>query len=254
MSATQPSPDPLEAAINAFQNMSAPNRPSDEQMCARLDALPESGVRSISGRFRSKTRSGLRLLVPCALIAVLLIGGIILLLRKSESPKPAQVAGPVSKDASERVAGPPNDAHASTKRELLRVKSLKQQVAESQVIVVATAVNLAPAPPRRPGDLPETLIRFRVKRVLKGTFAVKEITTRTPSGAAELVGKDWIVMLSPEYIAGKHSYASCLWIKAEPTVQAILSNKNRVEDQPFGLGPGSDRDCRGPGRSSKTND
>jgi len=87
---------------------------------------------------------------------------------------------------------------------------------------VATALDSAPAPPKRPGDLPEVLIRFQVKRVLKGELAEKEITTRTPTAAAELLGKDWVIFLSPDYMAGKHQYASHINGKLEPTVKSHL--------------------------------
>lgn len=92
-----------------------------------------------------------------------------------------------------------------------------------KVIVVATALDSAPAPPNRPGDLPETAIRFRVLRVLKGNLDDKVIITRTPTAAEEFIGKVWIVLLSPEYLAGKHSYAGCYTIKVEPEVKAILA-------------------------------
>jgi hypothetical protein len=106
-------------------------------------------------------------------------------------------------------------------------RSLEQRVAAAQVIVVATALNAAPAPPKRPGDLPEVLVRFRVMRVLKGDLSDKVITTRTPTAAVELIGKGWVIMLSPEFMAGKHQFAGCNWIKAEPEVEAILSKDTK---------------------------
>ena len=110
---------------------------------------------------------------------------------------------------------------------MLRERSLEQRVADAQVIVVATALDSAPAPPKRLGDLPEVLIRFQVTRVLKGNLAAKVITTRTPTAAAEFIGKEWVIMLSPEYMAGKHQFADCNWIKAEPEVKAILSKDRK---------------------------
>jgi hypothetical protein len=71
------------------------------------------------------------------------------------------------------------------------------------------------------------LIRFRVERVLKGKLDDKEIKTRTPTAAAELLGKEWVILLSPDYVAGKHSYASSLAIKFEPTVKAMLSRDDK---------------------------
>jgi hypothetical protein len=100
--------------------------------------------------------------------------------------------------------------------------SLEKSVAGAQVIVVGTALDSAPARPKRPGDLPENLIRFQVKRVLKGELADKVITTRTPTAAAEFIGKDWVILLSPDYLAGKHQFASLMNVKLEPTVKAAL--------------------------------
>jgi hypothetical protein len=105
----------------------------------------------------------------------------------------------------------------------LRRKSIDQSVAEAQVIVVGTALDSAPAPPKVRGDLPENFIRFRVQRVLKGKLGQEIITTRTPTAAAEFIGRDWIVMLSPEYMAGNHLFAGCYTIKLEPQVKAILA-------------------------------
>lgn len=124
------------------------------------------------------------------------------------------------------AAQPPATSKPSTERRLderLSRRSLGQSVAEAQVIVVATALDSALAPPNVRGDLPENFIRFRVLRVLKGKLDPEIITTRTPTGAAEFIGRDWIVMLSPEYVAGKHFYAGCYTIKLEPQVKAILA-------------------------------
>jgi hypothetical protein len=105
----------------------------------------------------------------------------------------------------------------------LREESLEKRVAAAQVIVVARALDAAPARPNRPGDLPEVFIRFQVTRVLKGQLAAMVITTRTPTAADEFIGKDWVLLLSPEYMAGQHQFADCNWIKAEPEVMAVLA-------------------------------
>jgi len=105
--------------------------------------------------------------------------------------------------------------------------SVEQRVADAQVIVVATALDSAQAPPKAPGDLPEVLIRFQVTRVLKGKLADKVITTRTPTAAAGFIGKEWVVLLPPEYMAGKHQFASCLSIEIEPTVKALLARDKK---------------------------
>jgi hypothetical protein len=100
-------------------------------------------------------------------------------------------------------------------------------VADAQVIVVATALDSAPAPAKRPGDLAENLIRFQVKRVLKGELADKVITTRTPTAVGEFIGKDWIILLPSDYMAGKHQYASHVNVKLEPTVKAALARNKK---------------------------
>jgi len=108
-----------------------------------------------------------------------------------------------------------------------RRRSLEQCVAEAQVILVATALDSGPAPPNRPGDLPETFIRFRVSRVLKGPRTDTVVTTRTPTAPGEFIGKPWILMLSPEHVAGKHSYAGCYTISLEETVKTILAREQK---------------------------
>jgi hypothetical protein len=221
----QPCHDPLEAAISAFRSMSVPDRPPDEQVRARLDTARGDGARPLPVPPPPKRRYLVHVLVSCVVAAVLLPGACALFLLNSGPPESLQVAAPVSPGAAGRVAvvPPPTNRQPLTERRLERLESLEQGVQAAQVIVVATALDWAPAPPHRPGDLPETLIRFQVKRVVKGKLAAKVITTRTPTAAAEFIGKDWVVMLSPEYMVGKYLYARCLAIQFEPTVQAILS-------------------------------
>jgi hypothetical protein len=121
-----------------------------------------------------------------------------------------------------------NESSIERPVERLHIKSLEQCVAEAQVIVVATALDFVPAPPHVPGDAPENSIRFRVTRILKGNLTQEIVTTRTPSVlAAEFIGRDWVVMLSPEYLAGKYGYADCYGIKSEPNVTAILDKAAR---------------------------
>ena len=148
-------------------------------------------------------------------------------------PESADLAATVSSGTVEGVAVqfPPTNKESLmeglrehlSKRQLPKRRSLEQCVIDAQVIVVATALDSAPAPPNVPGDLPENFIRFRVTRVLKGKLAAQVITTRTPTAANEFIGHEWVILLSPEYMAGKHQFADCNWIKAEPEVKAILS-------------------------------
>lgn len=107
-------------------------------------------------------------------------------------------------------------------------KSLKQSVAEAEVIVVATASHFSQASQSRTGDPPEYRISFRVTRFLKGKLTDKVFTTRLPSDPKTIketyIGKATVVMLSPEYVARKHEYGGLYHIMFESQVKAILSN------------------------------
>jgi len=107
----------------------------------------------------------------------------------------------------------------------LALRSLEQSVAEAEVIVVATALRFDLAPPNRPGDARENFITFKVTRVLKGKLPDKVITTRTPTDPEVFIGKEWVVLLSPQYMAGKFRYAGLYSIKFEPEIDAILAGK-----------------------------
>jgi hypothetical protein len=160
-------------------------------------------------------------LLASAAAALLVLGGLALFSRNSTPPESARVAATASSGRAGDVAVQPRPGSEHSLRESLE-RSLAQDVADAQVIVVATALDSAPAPAKRPGDLPETLIRFRVKRVLKGELADQVITTQTPIAAGEFIGKDWIILLSPDYMAGKYQYASHVNVKLEQTVKASL--------------------------------
>ena len=144
-------------------------------------------------------------------------------------PESDHGAAPVSSGTVVAVAvqPPPTSKSSAMEGRGERIRSLEQRVTDAQVIVVATALDFAPAPPKRPGDFPENAIRFRVTRVLKGNLAQETITTQTPNAGAEFIGHEWVVMLSPEYLAGKHSYAECNSIKVEPEVAEILSKATK---------------------------
>lgn len=216
----QSDPDPLEEAIRAFQGMTVGERPPDEEVLARFGLLPSDVSQPPCVPVPSKRRYFMHLVVSAAAAAMLLFGGLALLLRNSPPPESVQVAANDSPDKGREVAVPPAPRGGGLLREGLG--SFGDRVAEAQVIVVATGLDSSPAPARRPGDLPENLIRYQVTRVLKGELARKEITVRTPTAAAELVGKEWIIFLTPDYLAGKYPYASCLNSKFEPTVKSYL--------------------------------
>ncbi|MBI1903004.1 MAG: hypothetical protein HYS13_18045 [Planctomycetia bacterium] len=216
----QPNHDLLEEAIHAFQRMSVPERPLDAEVLAQFGSRQGDLSRPSCIPTPSKRRYFMHVLLSSTAAAVLLFGGLALFLRNSSPAESAQVAANPSSDKAEDVAvkAPPRNTR------LLRegLPPFEKQVADAQVIVVATALDSAPAPPKRPGDLPEVLIRFQVKRVLKGELAKKEITTRTPTAADEFIGKDWVILLSPDYMAGKYQFASHINVKLEPTVKSYL--------------------------------
>ncbi len=107
--------------------------------------------------------------------------------------------------ASDPVA-PQSDNPEPTQIE--RTLSLQERVAAADVIVVASPLDSAPAKgkSRVPGDPPEEAIRFRVTRVLKGELADKVITMRCASKFDKLAGKEWVLLLTPGYLAGKDPY------------------------------------------------
>lgn len=142
---------------------------------------------------------------------------------------PAVTPGPSASGEIVALKPKPAEAHLKAIR-LLSEKSVAERVAEAEVIVVATFVDSAPAKPKHPRDMAETSMRFRVVRILKGQLHKKIITTQSPSqlvstGINELAGKEWILMLTPEFMAGKHPYADLNTIKIEPEVRSILAAK-----------------------------
>jgi hypothetical protein len=231
-----------------------------ERLARELSATPSKSEHLPAHTLRLRRRLWLR--IPAAAAAIALVAVAVHLWPRSEDGSPpannmqialgnlkAEHAKVVAEPrqpgvAGSRVSGTPKPTgkQASMERATerlgqgsslparlsLRERSLEQNVANAQVIVVATALDPAPAPVTRPGDLPENLIRFQVARVLKGKLADKFITTRTPTAAGEFIGKQWVLLLSPEFMAGKHQYADCNWIKAEAEVKAILSKLSDV--------------------------
>jgi hypothetical protein len=235
----QPNHDPLEIAIQAFRGMTVPQRPPDAQVLAQFGAPQADSSQPACVPIPPQRRYLMHLVVSSTAAAALLLGGLALFLRNNSPPESDQVAATASSAkgrdvaaesarlSAGRVAGQ-NILKRSTS-ESLRLRPFGQDVADAQVIVVATALGSAPAPPHSPGDVPEVLIRFKVKRVLKGKLSDKIITTRTLTAAAEFIGKDWVILLSPEYMAGKWQYASHINVKLEPTVKAILPKSDRLE-------------------------
>ena len=215
--------DPLEAAIQEFQRMTVPDRPSDAEVLARLG----DSSRPADLPVRSTWRGRLRFFAPAAAAAVLLLVGLALHLRDNAPPAPelAATGSPVAAGDSAGSPALPNEVPAFARTRPLGRKTLEQCVAEAQVIVVATALGPDPAAPVVPGNPPENRIQFQVNRVLKGQLVAQVIVTQTPTAANEFVGKQWVVMLSPGYVAGAHSYAGCFSIMVEADVKAIVAKE-----------------------------
>lgn len=151
----------------------------------------------------------------------------------SHRPNPPVVTpGPSANGASVALKPGPSDAHfeGMSGRKSTKEQPFKEQVAEAEVIVVATFVDSAPAGSGRLAGAAETVMRFRVARVLKGKLDKKIISIQHPdapvgAGVNEIAGKEWILLLTPEYMAGKRPYASLCTVELEPEVRATLSAK-----------------------------
>lgn len=167
----------------------------------------------------------MHVVLSSAAAAVVLLGGLALLLRNNSPPAQIQVAATASSGKAEDVAVQP-----PPKSEKLPVVSLEDTVKESQVVVVATAKSSALAPPPTiPGDSRDVLIQFTVKRVLKGKLAAKVITVRmsVPPHPDQIVGKDWVVCLFPNYLAGKSQSAPLTSAKFEAKFKEILAKDKK---------------------------
>jgi len=105
----------------------------------------------------------------------------------------------------------------------LRRRSMEQCVADAEVIVVATVVKSEPAPAMVAGDAPENFLHCDVKEVIKGEYPQKTVTTRTPSNPDEFLNRDWVIMLSPEFVAGNHPFAGHYGIGLEPKIRALVA-------------------------------
>lgn len=251
----QPNHDLLEEAVHAFQWMSVPERPSDAEVLSQFGTRQGDLSQPSRIPLPSQRRFRMHVMVSSAAAAVLLSVGLALFLRNSSPPEPARVAATDPADQAGAVAGEPPRGENLVVLEVTESKSTldhsalgdppqgenrlqavlrdaavdspENRVKESQVIVVATARSSAPAPPEVPGDAPEVFIQFRVKRILKGELAATVVTTRTSVAADVFIGKDWIVWLSPEHLAGKHQYGHISTADFEPKLKEILAEDKK---------------------------
>jgi len=152
-------------------------------------------------------------------------------------PPPAAIAvteAPGNSRAS--LADPPAALNRAPKADLsaaLPVPRLEDTVKQSPVVVVATAESFTPAPPSTiPGDTPQVLIQFKVKRVLKGKYAAKTFTTRQSNTkiagrdqVSQIVGKDWVVCLSSKFLAGETQSAPLTSADFEKRYKDIIAKE-----------------------------
>lgn len=172
--------------------------------------------------------------------AVLLSAGLALYLWNNSppAPKPEPVPFAVTEAPGKlqtSLADPPAAPNRVPKGDLsaLPVPRLEDTVKESQVVVVATAESFTAAPPSTiPGDTPQVLIQFKVKRVLKGKYATKTFTTRLSNEkiagrdqVSQIVGKDWVACLSPNFLAGKTQSAPLTTAEFEKRFKDIIAKE-----------------------------
>jgi hypothetical protein len=236
----QPSPDLLEEAIHAFQRASVPERPLDAEILALLSARQGDLVQTPRIPYPSSRRFRMYAIISSTAAAVLLSAGLVLYLWNNSPPKPepepaaiAVTKAPGQSRAS--LADPPAALNRAPKADLsaLPVPRLEDTVKESPVVVVAAAESFTPAPPSTiPGDTPQVLIQFKVKRVLKGKYAAKTFTTRLSNEkiagrdqVSQIVGKDWVVCLSPNFLAGKTQSAPLTTAEFEKRFKDIIANE-----------------------------
>jgi hypothetical protein len=235
--------DPLDAAIAAFVGMEVPAPPADAQV---LEHLPTGANGRLEPARQSAASPGKfhRYLVAASIAAVVVItGGVVVILRpptprqppKNETvasaPRPPAVAPTPDHGGSPvAVAAPRDDSPQRAPAALPHAAAnmtLARAVANAQVIVVGKALGGEVVAPKRQGDLSEYGVRYQVERVLKGKLRDETIVTRTPTSPDEFIGKEWILVLSPEFIAGTNPYAA--WT-TRATAETEANVKNLLRD------------------------
>jgi hypothetical protein len=184
----------------------------------------------------------MQILAPVTAAVVVLLVGVAMLTGDKALPVSDQAAVTKRSDDTGDVAVQPpvtikqsdsNTEHAARRMvgdsrvETLSVRSLQQCVADAQVIVVATAIGPDPVTPIVPRKPPEYRVQFEVHRVLKGELAAKQIVTQMPHVPDEIIGKQWVVMLEPGYLAGQFPYAGLLWSKGEAEVKELIAKEKK---------------------------
>jgi hypothetical protein len=225
--------DIVDEAFAGLRRSQLPTGPSPQVLEQILRAVTQTQEKperfSIIERIRNMNKfvkySAAASVAIAATVAAIVIS------RGAGGDAPRPVAPPVvaavspAGDGDLAIVIPPADEPPPT--ELMAVygpgESFAKSVRDTPVIVVAVPLDYAPAPPNAPGDGPEVFIRWKVIRIIKGQLADQIITVREASGMFEqFVGKEWIILLSPDYLAGKFPFASIGGISIEPEILAIL--------------------------------
>ena len=182
----------------------------------------------------------MHLIISSLAAAVLMSAGLALYLWNNSPPDPEPQPVPIAVtkapgQARAVLADLPREENRVPKEDhsALPVPPLEERVKESPVVVVATAESFSPPPPPTiPGDTPEVLIQFKVKRVLKGKYAAKTFTTRMSNEkiagrdqVSQIVGKDWVACLSPNFLAGKSQSASLTSADFEARFKDIIAKE-----------------------------
>jgi hypothetical protein len=109
----QPTPDPLDEAIAAFQRMAVPKRPPDAEVLASLGAPREGTTRPVLDPTSLKRRYLMRLVVPSAAAVLLVAGGLGVWLLNGTAPIAlAQVVQAAEKHKLVRYKQTQTDTHA----------------------------------------------------------------------------------------------------------------------------------------------
>jgi hypothetical protein len=217
--------DLLEEAIQAFQRMSVPKRPPDAEVLGQLDTRQADLFASACISHPSKRMFRIRPVISCTAAAVVVLGVLAFVLsdRRSTNPLGVPAVTPADTPRFSATWSPAEKETTAT----AAVDSFENRLKESQVIVVAAAESSSPAPPEASSDEPEFLIQFKVRRILKGELPDKVITVRTFVASDKIVGQDWIVWLSPGYVAGNHQRAPLTTAEFEPRLKEILAREKK---------------------------
>jgi hypothetical protein len=200
----------LDRVIEEFRGMEAPGRPSDEKVIGRIMAE------------RSRRMWTRRVFTAAAASAVLIGGiGVYLIGRDEKTASMAQNSTPASNPQTRSTMENLQVNRARANR------SVGLQVDESPVIVVGKAKGFDVAPPKVQGDAPEYFVHYEVIRFLKGGIDKQIIDVRTPTAPGEFIDKEWILLLSNEYLEGKYLYAGVVNIKSEQEIKDLIEHKGK---------------------------